>query len=135
MADSDTVEQRRARGREIVREMFGETFLQEMEASRAQRTFGRGDNSSYATVFADYWDRDGIDRRTRSLVTIAFLTALRMPEQLGNHVRGALNNGASIEEINEVLMQAQAYCGMPTAAIARSAAEAALIAYRAEQNE
>lgn len=135
MADTDTVAQRRERGRQVVREMLGDKFLEQMEASRERVTFGRGEYHVFSNVFAEYWDRGVIDRRTRSLVTIAFLTALRTPEELGNHVRAALNNGATIEEINEVLIHAEPYCGQPAASIARKAAEAALEKHRAEQGK
>lgn len=61
------------------------------------------------------WNRDGLDRRTRSLVTLAALTALKSPHELKGHVRGALNNGATVAEIQEVLLHATIYCGVPAA--------------------
>ena len=61
------------------------------------------------------WCRDGLDLKTRSLVTISMLTALGRAQELKGHVRGALNNGASIDEIREVLLHAAVYCGMPLA--------------------
>ena len=70
------------------------------------------------------WLRDGLDLKTRSLITVAFLTALGRQNELKGHVRGALNNGATIEEIQEVLLHATTYCGVPCAVEAfRSAAE------------
>jgi 4-carboxymuconolactone decarboxylase len=59
------------------------------------------------------WNRPGIDRKTRSLVNLAMLTALNRSTELAAHVRGAVNNGATHEEIQEVLLQAAVYCGMP----------------------
>ena len=59
------------------------------------------------------WQRDGISKQTRSLVTIAMLTALRAPQELKGHVRGALNNGCTVEEIREVLLHSAVYCGAP----------------------
>lgn len=59
------------------------------------------------------WQRDGISLQTRSLVTIAMLAALRAPTELKGHVRGALNNGCSVEEIQEVLLHSAVYCGAP----------------------
>jgi 4-carboxymuconolactone decarboxylase len=56
-----------------------------------------------------------LDLKTRSLVTVAMLTALGKSHELKGHVRGALNNGASQEEIQEVLLHAAVYCGVPTA--------------------
>ncbi|MFI4997057.1 MAG: 4-carboxymuconolactone decarboxylase [Hyphomicrobiales bacterium] len=61
------------------------------------------------------WDRPGLDRRTRSIVNLAMLTALNRPHELKLHVRGALNNGVSKDEIAEILLQAAIYCGVPAA--------------------
>jgi len=75
-------------------------------------------------AWGDVWQRPGLDLKTRSLVTLAMLTALGKQHELKGHVRGALNNGASIAEIQEVLLHATVYCGVPTAVEAfRSAAE------------
>ena len=59
------------------------------------------------------WNRPGIDRKTRSLLNLAMLTALNRPAELKLHVKGALNNGVSVDEICEVLLQASVYCGIP----------------------
>ena len=59
------------------------------------------------------WDRPGLDRKTRSLVNLGMLSALNRSTELAAHVRGAVNNGASKEEIQEVLLQVSVYCGMP----------------------
>ena len=59
------------------------------------------------------WNRPGLERKTRSLINLAMLTALNRSTELGAHVRGAVNNGATKEEIQEVLLQAAVYCGMP----------------------
>ncbi len=69
------------------------------------------------------WQRGGIDLKTRSLVTIAMLAALKAPQELKGHIRGALNNGASIEEIREVLLHSAIYCGAPAAQEAFRAAQ------------
>jgi len=61
------------------------------------------------------WQRDGISLKTRSLVTIAMLAALKAPQELKGHVRGAINNGATAEEIKEVLLHSAVYCGAPAA--------------------
>ena len=61
------------------------------------------------------WGRDGLSRRDRSLLNLGMLTALNRPHELRLHVRGALNNGLSREEIREVLLQAAVYCGAPAA--------------------
>ena len=63
----------------------------------------------------EIWNRPGLDRRERSLINLAMLTALNRPHELKTHVRGALNNGLSKDEIREVLLQAGIYCGVPAA--------------------
>ena len=75
-------------------------------------------------AWGDVWQRPGLDLKTRSLVTVAMLTALGKQNELKGHVRGALSNGATVQEIQEVLLHATVYCGVPTAVEAfRSAAE------------
>lgn len=59
------------------------------------------------------WTRPGLHRRTRSLMNIAMLTAMNRSKELETHVRGALTNGCSIEEIQEALLQAAVYAGVP----------------------
>ena len=59
------------------------------------------------------WNRPGLDRRTRSLLNLAMLTALNRPHELRLHLKGALRNGVTKEEIREVFLQAAVYCGMP----------------------
>ena len=59
------------------------------------------------------WQRDGIDRKIRSLITMAFLIAQKSPAELKGHIRGAINNGATVTEIQEVLLHSLSYCGAP----------------------
>ena len=61
------------------------------------------------------WTRPGLSRKTRSLINLAMLTALNRPHEVELHVRGALNNGCTKEEIMEVLLQTAIYCGVPAA--------------------
>ena len=70
------------------------------------------------------WCRDGIDLKTRSLITVAMLAALGRGQELSGHVRGALHNGASADEVREVLLHAAVYVGVPLAAEAVRIAEA-----------
>jgi len=65
--------------------------------------------------WGDIWNRPGLDRRTRSLLNLAMLTALNRPHELKLHVRGALRNGVTRDEIREVFLQAAIYCGVPAA--------------------
>lgn len=63
--------------------------------------------------WGDIWNRPGLDRRTRSFLNLAMITALNRPHELKLHVRGAINNGLTKEEIAEVFLQAAIYCGVP----------------------
>jgi 4-carboxymuconolactone decarboxylase len=65
--------------------------------------------------WGEIWNRPGLDRRTRSLLNLAMLTALNRPHELKLHVRGALNNGVTRDEIREVFLQTAIYCGVPAA--------------------
>jgi 4-carboxymuconolactone decarboxylase len=66
-------------------------------------------------AWGDVWNRPGLDRRTRSMLNLAMLTALNRPHELRLHVRGALTNGVTKDEIREILLQSAIYCGMPAA--------------------
>src|SRR3982074_1685277 len=66
-------------------------------------------------AWGEIWTRPGLDLRTRSCITVAMLVALNRPEELALHVRGALNNGVTPEELREVLLQSAVYCGVPAA--------------------
>jgi len=61
------------------------------------------------------WARPGLDRKTRSLINLAMLTALNRPKEVKLHLKGALNNGCTREQIMEVLLQTAVYCGVPAA--------------------
>ena len=66
-------------------------------------------------AWGEVWTRPGLDRRTRSLLNLAMLSALNRPHELRLHVRGAINNGVTKEEITEVFLQVAIYCGAPAA--------------------
>jgi 4-carboxymuconolactone decarboxylase len=72
------------------------------------------------------WSRPGLDRKTRSMLSLAILTALGRPQELGIYVKGALASGVSVAEIREVLIHATVYCGTPAGRQAFLAAHAAL---------
>jgi 4-carboxymuconolactone decarboxylase len=63
--------------------------------------------------WGEIWTREAIPKKTRSLITIAILAALKAPQELKLHVKGALRNGCTVEEIQDVLLQATVYCGVP----------------------
>ena len=68
-----------------------------------------------ANAWGNVWQRPGLDLKTRSLITVAMLTAQGKQHELKAHVRGAINNGATPEELREVMLHATVYCGFPTA--------------------
>ena len=72
------------------------------------------------------WSRPGLDRKTRSMLSLAILTALGRPQELGIYIKGALASGVSVAEIREVLIHATVYCGTPAGRQAFLAANAAL---------
>ena len=73
------------------------------------------------------WTRPGLDRRTRSMLNLAMLTALNRPGEIKLHVKGALANGVNVEEIKEILLHATVYCGIPAGLDAFKAAHETLI--------
>lgn len=79
-------------------------------------------------AWGSVWTRPGLDRKTRSLLNIALLTALDRQRELGLHVQGALRTGCSEDEIKEVLMHCTAYLGVPAGIAAISTAKEALAA-------
>ena len=105
------------------REVMGDAFVDRALAGTTPFTQPIQDHISRA-AWGDVWQRDGLDRKTRSLITVAMLTALGKQHELKGHVRGALNNGATVQEIQEVLLHAAIYCGVPASVEAfRTAAE------------
>jgi len=113
----------REAGRKVLGEVLGAEYLKRRDASTTEMNAPvrrLSEEFAYATL----WTRPGLDRRLRSLVTIAMLCALNRPHELRIHLVGALNNGCSAEEIREVFTHSVAYCGFPAAIDAlRTAAE------------
>ncbi|MBX6425826.1 MAG: carboxymuconolactone decarboxylase family protein [Variibacter sp.] len=72
------------------------------------------------------WTREALDRKTRSMINLAMLTALNRTPEVKLHVRGAINNGVTVEEIKEVLLHATVYCGIPAGLDAFKAANEVL---------
>ncbi len=112
-------------GEQIRRQVMGNDFV--------DRALANADD--FSQPMQDYinehawgacWQREGLDLKTRSLVTIAMLAAIKAPQELKGHIIGALNNGASVEEIREVLLHSAVYCGAPAAQEAFRAAEEVL---------
>lgn len=107
-------DQRRAAGAHLRRSVLGDAHVARAEAGR--NAFN-ADFHDIITRYAwgDIWQREGLDRRTRSFITLAMLLALGRDEEFMLHLRGALNNGLTREEIRELLMHAAIYCGVPAA--------------------
>ncbi len=72
------------------------------------------------------WGREGLERKTRSIINLAMLTALGKPAELRLHVKGALANGVTVDEIKEILLHATVYCGIPAGLEAFKAAHEVL---------
>ncbi len=102
------------RGQQARREILGDEHADRVEASLDDTTKPFQDLiTRYG--WGEVWSRPGLDRRTRSMLTLAMLTALNRPAAIKLHLRGALNNGVTKDEIVEVLLQAAIYCGAPAA--------------------
>ena len=100
------------RGLKIRREVLGDAHVDRSLAAVSE--FARpAQELVTAHVWGDVWSRPGLDRRTRSLLNLVMLTALNRNHELAVHVRGAINNGCTAEEIQEALLQAGVYCGAP----------------------
>jgi len=115
------------RGVEIVREMLGEPFLAGMQAAASSGAFAADTAAiAFESAFGAVWSRPGLDRKERSLVTLGILIGTGKPNELKNHVRAGLNNGLTVTELQEVLIQAIPYCGFPCVAEAIEATVAVL---------
>jgi 4-carboxymuconolactone decarboxylase len=107
-------ESRFERGIRVRREVLGDSHVDRSLAAATDFTRVVQEYVT-ATCWGDVWSRPGLDRRTRSLLNLAMLTALNRPHEFSVHVRGALRNGCTQDEIQEVLLQTAAYCGAPAA--------------------
>lgn len=107
-------DERRTQGMAVRREVLGDEHVD--RAGAAATTFG-AEFQDFITRFAwgDVWSRPGLDRRTRSAITIALLAALHHHAELALHLRAGLTNGLTPEEIAEVLLQTGIYAGVPAA--------------------
>lgn len=111
------------RGLATRKKVMGEDFVARAFGGATEFTAPIQDHITRA-AWGEVWQRPGLDLKTRSLITVAMLTALGKQHELKGHVRGALNNGASPQELQEVLLHAAIYCGVPSAVEAfRTAAE------------
>src|SRR5215510_14503049 len=119
--------ERYAKGMEVRRAVLGDAHV---DRALARTTPFNRDLQDLITRYAwgEVWTRPGLPRATRSLVTMAMLIALHRDEELRLHVRGAIANGVSHDEIKELLLHAGIYCGMPAAHSALRVVEEVLAA-------
>jgi len=109
------------RGLKVFGEIMGEDSAKTLRAVAEGSGFASGiARLAVDYAFADVWARDGLERKQRSLVTIAILIATRQTHELKNHVRIAVRNGLTVRELEEVLFQCLPYLGFPAVATATS---------------
>ncbi|HKV63682.1 MAG TPA: 4-carboxymuconolactone decarboxylase [Candidatus Acidoferrum sp.] len=106
--------QRYEQGMEVRRTVLGDAHV---DASLKDRNEFNEEFQDLITRYAwgEIWTRPGLPRQTRSMLTLAMMVALNRPDELRMHLRAALNNGVTREEIREVLLQTAIYCGVPAA--------------------
>jgi 4-carboxymuconolactone decarboxylase len=116
----------RERGRSIFAEIYGSDMAAGMQAHIDSETFG-ADVARYANDFAfgEIWARPGIERKMRSCAVLGMVIALRQFDEIGYHVRMGLKNGLTRAELEEVLVTAIPYCGIPATQTAKAAMLAA----------
>jgi len=112
-----------ARGLEVRREVLGKDYV-DASLARADDFMAGFQQITTEVAWGTIWTRPGLDRKTRSMIVLAMLAALSKPNELKLHVKGALTNGVTREEIKEILMQACAYAGIPAGLEAFHAAAA-----------
>jgi 4-carboxymuconolactone decarboxylase len=118
-------EERRERGMTIRREVLGDAYVDRAQSTATPLTKEFQDlMTRYA--WGEIWSRPGLDRRTRSCITVAMTVALNRPDELALHLRGALRNGVTVAELREVLLQTAVYCGIPAAHTAFKVAQEVL---------
>lgn len=108
---TDMTDKREA-GRAIMSKALGEDYMKRRDASTNSfnaplRRF------SEEACFGEIWARPGLPHKTRSMLCLVMLTALNRPHEIRIHVNSAINNGCTVEEIQEALYQTVAYCGLP----------------------
>jgi len=113
------------RGMRVRREVLGDTHVDRATESANAFTADFDDFIS-RYVWGEIWTRPGLDRRTRSCITLAALVALGREPELALHVRAALRNGLTVDEIKEVLLHTAVYAGVPAAHSAFAVAERVL---------
>lgn len=119
-------------GQKMRRHVMGDAFVDRALGNATEFTQPLQDFVN-EHAWGGVWTREGLPLKTRSLITLAALTALKCPQELKGHIRGALNNGCTMEEIRETLLHCAVYAGVPAAVDAFRAAQEALDAWQASQ--
>ena len=123
----DDLEERRALGLRVIREMFGEQFYAGYKAAIESKGFGsEAGRMALEFSFAETWGQPGLERKQRSMVIIGALIALGKGDELKNHIRAGLNNGITVEELEAIIVQTIPYVGFVYGAEALQAASAVL---------
>jgi len=119
-------------GLKVRREVVGDAYV---DRTIANRTPFNTEFQEMVTrhAWGDVWARPGLDRRTRSLLNLAMMTALNRSEEFKMHVRAAITNGCTKDDIKEVLLQAFVYCGAPAANTAFHLAQEVFTAMESEK--
>ena len=123
--NNETMNELFARGLSLRREVLGPEYVDQSLAS-ANDFMMAFQRITTEWCWGYAWTRPGLDRKTRSLINLAMLTALNRSPEIKLHVRGALNNGVTVDEIKEVLLHATIYCGIPAGLDAFKAANEVL---------
>ncbi|MCC6211063.1 MAG: carboxymuconolactone decarboxylase family protein [Burkholderiales bacterium] len=114
--DKKSHQQRAEAGLKTRREVLGAAYVD--KATAAVDDFNREFTELLNTYcWNDIWNRPGLDRKTRSMLNLAMLSALGKEHELKLHLNGALNNGLTKDQIKEVLLQVAIYCGVPAAVV------------------
>ncbi|UVL84794.1 carboxymuconolactone decarboxylase family protein [Pseudomonas sp. B21-028] len=116
-------------GLDMRRQVMGDAFVDRALGNATEFTQPLQDFVN-EHAWGSVWSREGLPLKTRSLITLAALTALKCPQELKGHVRGALNNGCTVEEIREALLHCAVYAGVPAAIDAFRAAQEVIEAYQ-----
>jgi 3-oxoadipate enol-lactonase/4-carboxymuconolactone decarboxylase len=119
-----TDDERRERGMKARREVLGDEYVDRSQSAGPLTKDFQDLITRYA--WGEIWTRPGLDRKTRSCITVAMTVALNRPDELALHLRGALRNGVTVDELREVLLQTAVYCGVPAAHTAFRVAEQVL---------
>lgn len=112
-------------GLQVRREIFG-ADMAERAIANASPFMAPFQDMITRYCFGEVWASEGLDRRVRSMITLAMLAALGRSEEIKIHVRGALTNGVTIGELQEIFLHAMIYCGVPLSLNAFLAADSAL---------